>query len=56
MGIYLLNEEFPIGKIYAFLVAVDMSYTMGIRNRNFTEGLEGTGGPKLTTCSVYIAR
>ena len=54
MGIYLLDGEFPIGKIYTFLVAEDMPYTLGTRNQNFTVGVEDTGGPNLTTSLTYI--
>ncbi len=56
MRLYLLKEEFPISKIYTFLVAENMPNTMGTRNHKSTEGLEDAGGPKLPTPSLFIAR
>ncbi len=34
MRIYLLKEEFSVSKIYTFLIAQDMAYTMSTRNQN----------------------
>ncbi len=47
MGVYLLKEEFPIRKIYTFLVAQDMPCTMGPKNRNSTERFEDKVGPNI---------
>ncbi len=54
MGTYLLKEEFPTGKIYDFLAAEDMPYTMDTKNWNSVGGLEDKVGPSMILMTSYM--